>query len=94
MLCLQFRLCIGSSHLFLRGILCAMDSCRCILLLELHWSFQVGCHTTNVNLRLSRRTLFVTGFPADMRERELNNLLRFLPGYEVRHAGSWTCEIL
>ena len=29
------------------------------------------------------RTLFVTGFPTDVKERELNNLLRFLPGYEV-----------
>lgn len=32
------------------------------------------------------RTIFVTGFPADVKERELNNLLRFLPGYEV---GLW-----
>ena len=30
------------------------------------------------------RTLFVTGFPTDVKERELNNLLRFLPGYEVQ----------
>ena len=29
------------------------------------------------------RTVFITGFPADVKERELNNLLRFLPGYEV-----------
>ncbi|EFJ50055.1 hypothetical protein VOLCADRAFT_104008 [Volvox carteri f. nagariensis] len=29
------------------------------------------------------RTIFVTGFPADVKERELNNLLRFLPGYEA-----------
>lgn len=29
------------------------------------------------------RTLFLTGFPADVKERELNNLLRFLPGYEA-----------
>lgn len=29
------------------------------------------------------RTIFITGFPGDMRERELNNLLRFLPGYEA-----------
>jgi hypothetical protein len=28
--------------------------------------------------------VFVTGFPADVKERELNNMLRFLPGYEVR----------
>ena len=27
------------------------------------------------------RTIYITGFPPDMRERELNNLLRFLPGY-------------
>ncbi|PNH03464.1 Cell wall integrity protein scw1 [Tetrabaena socialis] len=29
------------------------------------------------------RTVFVTGFPVDVKERELNNLLRFLPGYEA-----------
>ena len=29
------------------------------------------------------RTVFITGFPSDVKERELNNLLRFLPGYEV-----------
>ena len=29
------------------------------------------------------RTVFITGFPADVKERELNNLLRFLPGYEA-----------
>lgn len=29
------------------------------------------------------RTVFVTGFPQDVKERELNNLLRFIPGYEV-----------
>ena len=29
------------------------------------------------------RTLFITGFPEDVKERELNNMLRFLPGYEV-----------
>ena len=29
------------------------------------------------------RTLSITGFPLNMRDRELNNLLRFLPGYEV-----------
>lgn len=27
------------------------------------------------------RTVFITGFPDDVKERELNNLLRFLPGY-------------
>lgn len=30
------------------------------------------------------RTIFVTGFPPDMKERELTNMCRFLPGYEVR----------
>ncbi len=30
------------------------------------------------------RTIFITGFPLDVKERELNNLLRFVPGYEVR----------
>jgi hypothetical protein len=29
------------------------------------------------------RTLFLTGFPPDVKERELNNLMRFLPGYEA-----------
>lgn len=29
------------------------------------------------------RTVFITGFPADVKERELNNMLRFLPGYEA-----------
>ncbi|KAL4430982.1 hypothetical protein ABPG75_006238 [Micractinium tetrahymenae] len=29
------------------------------------------------------RTVFITGFPEDVRERELNNMLRFLPGYEA-----------
>lgn len=29
------------------------------------------------------RTLFLTGFPEDVKERELNNLLRFLPAYEA-----------
>ncbi|GLC43993.1 hypothetical protein PLESTB_000217700 [Pleodorina starrii] len=29
------------------------------------------------------RTIFVTGFPADVKEREFNNLLRFLGGYEA-----------
>lgn len=27
------------------------------------------------------RTIFITGFPQDIKERELNNLCRFLPGY-------------
>lgn len=29
------------------------------------------------------RTIFVTGFPQDVKERELRALLRFIPGYEV-----------
>eukprot|EP01025_Chloroclados_australasicus_P047704 TRINITY_DN5378_c1_g2_i1.p2 TRINITY_DN5378_c1_g2~~TRINITY_DN5378_c1_g2_i1.p2 ORF type:complete len:329 (-),score=4.92 TRINITY_DN5378_c1_g2_i1:2416-3402(-) len=29
------------------------------------------------------RTVFITGFPLDVQERELNNLLRFLPGYRA-----------
>jgi len=28
------------------------------------------------------RTLFISGFPADIKEREIHNLLRFFPGYE------------
>lgn len=31
----------------------------------------------------SRRTVFITGFPNDVKERELNNMLRFMPGYEA-----------
>lgn len=34
------------------------------------------------------RTVFLTGFPDDVKERELNNLLRFLPGYEVSEASA------
>ena len=30
------------------------------------------------------RTVYITGFPQDVKERELNNLLRFLHGYEVQ----------
>lgn len=42
------------------------------------------------------RTVFITGFPPDVKERELNNMLRFLPGYEVRlawleHQHAHTC---
>ena len=29
------------------------------------------------------RTVFLTGFPLDVKERELANLLRFIPGYEA-----------
>jgi len=29
------------------------------------------------------RTVYLSGFPGDVKERELNNLLRFLPGYEA-----------
>jgi hypothetical protein len=29
------------------------------------------------------RTIFVSGLPHDIRERELHNLLRFMPGYEA-----------
>eukprot|EP01026_Neomeris_dumetosa_P040196 TRINITY_DN3318_c0_g2_i1.p1 TRINITY_DN3318_c0_g2~~TRINITY_DN3318_c0_g2_i1.p1 ORF type:complete len:329 (-),score=39.37 TRINITY_DN3318_c0_g2_i1:1746-2732(-) len=29
------------------------------------------------------RTIFITGFPPDVKERELNNLLRFLHGYKA-----------
>jgi len=28
------------------------------------------------------RTLFISGFPTDIKEREIHNLLRFFPGYE------------
>lgn len=42
------------------------------------------------------RTVFITGFPIDVKERELNNLLRFLPGYEVRWKPGWlqTCFLI
>lgn len=29
------------------------------------------------------RTIFVTGFPPDLRDRELTNMCRFMSGYEV-----------
>lgn len=29
------------------------------------------------------RTIFITGLPADVKERELHNLLRWLPGFEA-----------
>lgn len=32
----------------------------------------------------ARRTMQLTGFPDDVKERELNNLLLFIPGYQVR----------
>lgn len=38
------------------------------------------------------RTLFLTGLPEDVKERELNNVLRFLPAYEVRMLGSGTAR--
>ncbi|KAE8668156.1 Small nuclear ribonucleoprotein family protein [Hibiscus syriacus] len=31
------------------------------------------------------RTIFISGLPEDVKERELQNLLRWLPGYEVSH---------
>jgi hypothetical protein len=39
------------------------------------------------NNRDELRTIFVTGFPADVKERELANLCRFMPGYEVWPTG-------
>jgi hypothetical protein len=30
------------------------------------------------------RTVFVTGFPEDVKDREVRNMCRFMPGYEVR----------
>ena len=42
---------------------------------------------TTYNNRDELRTIFVTGFPPDVRERELMNLCRFMPGYEV-----WSTE--
>lgn len=27
--------------------------------------------------------IFITGFPADVRDRELHNLMRFVPGFEA-----------
>lgn len=36
-----------------------------------------------VLLCVSSRTVFITGFPNDIKERELNNMLRFMPGYEA-----------
>ncbi|KAF5183148.1 Rna-binding protein with multiple splicing [Thalictrum thalictroides] len=40
----------------------------------------------NPNNRISSdevRTIFISGLPADVKERELQNLLRWLPGYEA-----------
>jgi hypothetical protein len=33
---------------------------------------------------VAKTTLMLTGFPDDVKERELNNLLLFIPGYQVR----------
>ena len=38
---------------------------------------------TTFSNRDELRTIFVTGFPQDVRERELMNLCRFMPGFEV-----------
>lgn len=37
----------------------------------------VWCFTFQV------RTIFISGLPTDVKERELQNLLRWLPGYEA-----------
>lgn len=39
------------------------------------------------------RTIFVTGFPPDLRDRELTNMCRFMPGYEVPISSltAWPC---
>jgi hypothetical protein len=29
------------------------------------------------------RTVFISGFPPDVHDRELHNLLRYVPGYEA-----------
>lgn len=34
-------------------------------------------------LCLQVRTIFISGLPEDVKERELQNLLRWLPGYEA-----------
>lgn len=39
------------------------------------------------------RTIFVTGFPSDVKERELNNMLRFLPGYVASQVCMWVCVV-
>lgn len=36
------------------------------------------------------RTIYITGLPSDTKERELVNLMRFLPGHEVRCGGAGT----
>jgi len=50
---------------------------RVILEIEVQGARQVKQRLPEV------RTVFITGFPDDVKERELNNMLRFLPGYEV-----------
>lgn len=38
---------------------------------------------TSLNLFVQLRTIFIAGLPDDVKERELLNLLRWLPGYEA-----------
>ncbi|KAI8464985.1 MAG: hypothetical protein J3K34DRAFT_388206 [Monoraphidium minutum] len=42
-----------------------------------------GSPTSSVSLQDEVRTIFISGFPPDVRDRELHNLLRYLPGYEA-----------
>jgi hypothetical protein len=48
------------------------------------WASSTPWHPhTKASVLTLCRTVFVTGFPADVKERELNNMCRFMPGYEA-----------
>ncbi|KIY93656.1 hypothetical protein MNEG_14306 [Monoraphidium neglectum] len=42
-----------------------------------------GSPTSSAGLQDDVRTIFISGFPADVRDRELHNMLRYVPGYEA-----------
>uniref|UniRef100_A0A7S3VLL5 RRM domain-containing protein n=1 Tax=Dunaliella tertiolecta TaxID=3047 RepID=A0A7S3VLL5_DUNTE len=43
----------------------------------------VGGRSRDVGTEDAVRTIFITGFPQGVKERELHNLVRYLPGYEA-----------
>ncbi|MCO5554400.1 hypothetical protein L7F22_007930 [Adiantum nelumboides] len=48
-----------------------------------HWPPQAGHNLPPMGDMDEVRTIFVLGFPPDVKERELQNLLRWWPGYEA-----------
>eukprot|EP00983_Pelagomonas_calceolata_P083067 1156080-Pelagomonas_calceolata.AAC.1 len=46
----------------------------------------VGGRSRDVGTEDAVRTIFITGFPQGVKERELHNLVRYLPGYEASQA--------